>query len=90
MLRGKKEEKKLAFIFSSPWKIGEVKLAPLQHLDSYSHLKQSLITAQLDLHVTKTHGTPTSLKTTLSDQRPNAIHFVGHAITAASIKAQNS
>ena len=52
-------------------------------------IKESLKAAKKEITVHKVHGTQYNFDTVLDKQRPGAIHFSGHGLTAAQIRQQN-
>jgi len=67
----------------------KVKYPRLDCTEEYKRIKDSVIKAKIEITVTKLHGTPSNFQKCLTDDRPGAIHFSGHGVTADEIKKEN-
>ena len=85
------------FMFASPSYIPleggsldiHIKMAPLKHREEYKYIKESLKKAQKDVTLHKVLGTVYNLREVLEKNRPGAIHFSGHGMTAEEIKREH-
>jgi len=83
------------FMFASPRsmrfssKAGEehIPFAKLQYRSEYKLIKDSVSAAKKEVTMHKVHATLFNLQFILEHQRPGAIHFSGHGVTAEIIKA---
>jgi len=57
--------------------------------EEYRRIKASVEKARVEITVHKTRGTFENLWNLLDREKPGAIHFSGHGLTAAEIKKEN-
>jgi hypothetical protein len=85
------------FMFASPSHLlistqsttHQVPFDPLSYRKEYRLIKDSLKRAKKEITVHKVHGTQFNFSEVLEKQRPGAIHFSGHGVTAEQIRKQN-
>jgi hypothetical protein len=82
------------FMFASPSHIVEstkcdkkvLTLDPISHRAEYSLIKESLKKSKKEVTMHKVHGTYVNFSEVLERQRPGAIHFSGHGVSAEKIR----
>jgi hypothetical protein len=58
----------------------------LDCMEEYKRIKESVIRAKIEISVHKVHGTADNFHKCLDSERPGAIHFSGHGVTAENEK----
>ena len=61
----------------------------LQYQEEYQLIKDTLRKEKKEVILHKVHGTPEKFAEMLEKQRPGAIHFSGHGVTAEQIRKEN-